>query len=215
MVTPTYGGRRVRVRLSNRLGASSVTFVARRRSGAELVPGTSRRLRFGGKLAVTIGPGREVVSDAVGLRFRAFQDLAVSVHLRGPAGAASRHFLASQTSYSSAQASGDHADETAGSSFTGKLGSWSYLPMSRSGGPGASAPWLPSRFPHPPRPAAKPAFPGTPRGLPDRNRTEPGTSELPEFEKAGAEGGIRRRRCWENGKRSAPCGPRGPGSRLT
>src|SRR6185369_12889409 len=47
VVNPTYGGRRVRVRLSNRFGSAPVTFtaasIARRARGAELLPKTLRR----------------------------------------------------------------------------------------------------------------------------------------------------------------------------
>src|SRR5262249_45756643 len=82
IVTPTLGGRRVRVRLSNRFGRRPVTFaassIARRASGATLAARSSRRLRFGGKRAVTLQAGEEAVSDSVLLRFEAFDDLAVA-----------------------------------------------------------------------------------------------------------------------------------------
>jgi lysophospholipase L1-like esterase len=131
IVTPTLGGRRVRVRLSNRLGSGGVTFssafVARRRGAAALVAGTSRRLRFGGRPRVTIAPGREVVSDSVRLRFQAFQELAVSVHVQGTAAGASQHLVALQTSYSTRAGTGDHAGDGGAGAFTEELGSWPYL----------------------------------------------------------------------------------------
>jgi hypothetical protein len=43
--------------------------------------------------------------------------------------------------------------------------------------------------------AGFPTFTAKPRGLPDPNRTEPGTSHSAEVEKAGALGGTGRRRC--------------------
>ena len=122
IVTPTFGGRRVRVRLSNRFGRRPVTFatswIARRESGATLVPRSSRRLRFGGSRTVTIQAGEEVVSDSVPLRFEAFHDLAVSLYVRGASGPATEHLLALQTSYASPPGSGDHTGERAGDAFT-------------------------------------------------------------------------------------------------
>jgi hypothetical protein len=122
IVTPTLRGRRVRVRLSNRLGPRPVTFaaswIARRESGATLVPRSSRRLRFGGRRTVTIPAGEEVVSDSVLLHFEPFQDLAVSMHVRGASGPATEHALALQTSYASPPGSGDHTAEHAGDAFT-------------------------------------------------------------------------------------------------
>ena len=122
IVTPTFGGRRVRVRLSNRFGRQPVTFaaswIARRESGATLVSHSARRLRFAGRRAVTIPAGEEVVSDSVLLRFRPFQDLAVSVYVQGASGPATEHELALQTSYASPRGSGDHSGEQRGSAFT-------------------------------------------------------------------------------------------------
>jgi lysophospholipase L1-like esterase len=122
IVTPTLGGRRVRVRLSNRLGARPVTFaaswIARRESGATLIPHSSRRLRFGGRPTVTIPAGEETVSDPVLLRFQPFQDLAVSLYVQGASGGATEHLLAFQTSYASPPGTGDHTAERAGDAFT-------------------------------------------------------------------------------------------------
>src|SRR5262249_36875471 len=63
VVNPTLGGRRVRVRLSNRYGAQPVTFdavtVARRASAAGVVADTIRTLRFKRRRTVTIPPGGE------------------------------------------------------------------------------------------------------------------------------------------------------------
>ena len=80
ILTPTYGGSTLRVRLSNRFGDGPVTFahvtVARRQAGAALVPGTTaREVRFGGRRSVTVAAGRDVVSDATTFSFRAFASL--------------------------------------------------------------------------------------------------------------------------------------------
>jgi lysophospholipase L1-like esterase len=131
IVNPTLGGRRVRVRLSNRFGSGPVRFrsalLARRRTGAALVAHTSRRLLFDGKRRVTLGPRQEVVSDPVTLPFRAFQDLAVSLHVAGSTPPASEHQIALQTSYVAGPGSGDHTSEASGRAFTTTLESWPYL----------------------------------------------------------------------------------------
>jgi lysophospholipase L1-like esterase len=131
VVNPTLGGRRVRVHLSNRYGADPVelasAFIARRASDAALVPRSARRLRFGRRRSVAIPPGGEVVSDDVGLRFAAFEDLAISIHVRGTSDPSSQHFLALETSYATAPGAGDHAKDAAGTAFTRTVGSWPYL----------------------------------------------------------------------------------------
>ena len=122
IVTPTAGGRRVRVRLSNRFGDGPVTFsaasIARRAAGAALVPHSVRRLRFDGRRRVTIPAGQEVVSDGVRLRVAAFQDLAVSLHVRGASGPATEHVIALQTSYASPPGGGNHVADRQGDAFT-------------------------------------------------------------------------------------------------
>ena len=131
IVQPTLGGKRVRVRFSNRFGSGPVRFssatIARRASGARVVGGTLRRLLFGRKGAATILPGREIRSDPVDLSFRAFQELAVSVHVRGQSGAASGHLYAMQTSYATAPRSEDATREPGGGAFTERLTGWSFL----------------------------------------------------------------------------------------
>lgn len=121
-LTPTLGGSTLRVRLSNRFGTVPVTFthvtVARRRSGAALVPGTVREVRFRGRASITAGPGRDVVSDAVKLPFKASQSLAVDVHVAGNVGKPTEHFAARQTSFITPDGSGDHAGEVSGAAFT-------------------------------------------------------------------------------------------------
>jgi hypothetical protein len=57
--------------------------VALRRSGAQTVPGSSRRVTFGGKDTVTIPAGEREYSDAVKLSVGAQRDLAVSIFVRG------------------------------------------------------------------------------------------------------------------------------------
>jgi lysophospholipase L1-like esterase len=79
------GGSRVRVRISNAYGvrplAIGAAFVGLRSAGPALVPGSNRRLTFGGDPSATIAAGALIVSDPVELAVAPLSDLAVSVHL--------------------------------------------------------------------------------------------------------------------------------------
>ena len=79
------GGRRLRVRISNAHGSRALAIgaacVGLRSSGPAIVPGSNRRLTFGGDRSATIAAGALVVSDPVELPFAPLADLAVSVHL--------------------------------------------------------------------------------------------------------------------------------------
>ena len=121
IVTPTVGGSRVRVRLSNRFGTRPVTFasatIARRAEGSALVARTITPLTFGGERSVTAAAGTDVVSDPAPLEFDAFQPLAVSVHVREDVGAATEHRLGRQISYLTPDGAGDHTGDADGSAF--------------------------------------------------------------------------------------------------
>src|SRR5438093_6174662 len=79
------GGSTVRVRISNAYGirplAIGTACVGVRSSGPAVVPGSNRRLTFGGETSATIAAGALVVSDPVELALAPLSDLAVSVHL--------------------------------------------------------------------------------------------------------------------------------------
>jgi lysophospholipase L1-like esterase len=79
------GGRHLRVRISNACGtrplALGAAAVGLRQSGPALVPGSNRRLTFGGEPGATIAAGALVVSDPVELEVAPLADLGVSVHL--------------------------------------------------------------------------------------------------------------------------------------
>lgn len=131
IVTPHHGGSGTRVRLTNRFGDRPVRFehvhVALRQSGAELVPGSGRRLAFRGRQEVTIEPGASTVSDPVNLRFDAFQDLAVSMYAAHPTGPATEHLVAQQTSFLSAPGEGDHAADEAPKAFSATTTAWFFV----------------------------------------------------------------------------------------
>jgi hypothetical protein len=79
------GGSALRLRISNAYGTRPVVIgaacVGLRSTGPAVVPGSSRRITFGGEAGATIGVGALVVSDPVELAFAPLSDLAVSVHL--------------------------------------------------------------------------------------------------------------------------------------
>ena len=79
------GGGGLRVRVSNAYGtrplAIGAACVGLRSTGPALVPGSNRRLAFGGETRATIAAGALVVSDPVELDFAPLSDLGVSVHL--------------------------------------------------------------------------------------------------------------------------------------
>ena len=131
VINPTLGGRKVRVRLSNRFGADAVRLgavtSARRADGATVEAGSLRTLRFKGRRGVTIKPGGEVVSDPQRFAFDAFADVVVSLHVRGSSPRATAHPSSQQTSYMTAPGSGDRTAEESGEGFTSTLGTWPFL----------------------------------------------------------------------------------------
>jgi lysophospholipase L1-like esterase len=102
IVHTSIGGDRVRVRLSTfgtgplHVGAAHI---AVRATGAAIVPGTDRRLTFGGLPTALIPPGAVVLSDPVELDVPPLAHLAVSIFVPGSTGPATWHFEALQTSY--------------------------------------------------------------------------------------------------------------------
>jgi lysophospholipase L1-like esterase len=109
------GGSTLRVRVSNAYGTRPLAIgaarVGVRSAGPAVVPGSNRRLTFGGEPSATVAAGALVVSDPVELAFAPLSDLAVSVHLPGdlPASFGITGRYARQTNYISPP--GDFAAE--------------------------------------------------------------------------------------------------------
>jgi lysophospholipase L1-like esterase len=122
ILSPHFGGDRVRLHLSNRFGTRPVTFnrvrLALQRSGASLVPGSSRRVHFAGRSAVTVPAGHDVVSDPLRLSFAPFDDLAVSIYVDRSPGIPTEHWSARQTSYLTAPGAGNKTAARRGASFS-------------------------------------------------------------------------------------------------
>lgn len=103
------GGSRMRVRLSNEYGRIPLVVgsahIARQLAGngATIMPGTDRKLTFGGRSGVTIPAGAPVLSDPVELDAPALSNLAISIHLPKPTPVNTFHSLGVQTTYVSSQ----------------------------------------------------------------------------------------------------------------
>ena len=103
IVHTSIGGSKLRIRLSNEHGSTPLRIgearVALRSAGADIVPGSDRRLTFSGKSALTVPVGALALSDPVELAVPALSDLAISLHLPGKVQAATSHGNAYQTNY--------------------------------------------------------------------------------------------------------------------
>ena len=128
MVHTSVGGSGLRVRLTNAFGDEPVTFehvhAGLRRDGAALVPGSNRRLTFGGARSVTVPAGGIVYSDPLPGHVPAGRTLAVSLYVPRADGALTGHWMAMQTSYTT---DGDHTTEEAAAHWKQRTGSWPYL----------------------------------------------------------------------------------------
>lgn len=103
IVHTSYGGGQIRVKLSNLFGSSPVTFsavhIARSNGSSTIDVTTDRVVTFGGISQVTVAPGTEQWSDAIGLAIPTHSDLAVSAFVVGVAQWATGHTLARQNNY--------------------------------------------------------------------------------------------------------------------
>ena len=97
------GGTRVRVRVSNEMGATPLRIgaasIALRQSGAQTIAGSNRALTFSGAASITLPPGAPALSDPVDLSFAALSDLVVSLYLPASTPLTSVHPNPLQTTY--------------------------------------------------------------------------------------------------------------------
>lgn len=128
VVRTSVGGTGVRVRLSNAFGDRPLTldsvYAGIQKQGAELRPGSNRRMTFGGAHTVTVPAGGTAWSDPLPGRLPAATNLVVSLHSPDAGGPASGHWMALQSSYAT---QGDHTAEESGTAWTIPTGSWFYL----------------------------------------------------------------------------------------
>ena len=97
IVRLTEGGEQIRVRLTNRYGASPLTIgaatVALRAQGSTISPDTLQTLTFNGQPTATIPPGADLISDPVSMLVGPQADIAVSLYLPNANPAASIHLI--------------------------------------------------------------------------------------------------------------------------
>ena len=139
VIKPDLWSRQMRFRFSNAFGTKPVTFdtafVGLQMSGAAVAPGTNRPVTFGGKKTVTVQPGAQVWSDAVGLPFvhdaagpdLAGRKLAVTFHIPGDSGPMTWHAKAMTTSYVTAPDAGAIGELEDDSAYPASTTSWYFL----------------------------------------------------------------------------------------
>lgn len=97
------GGSRVRIELSNMVGAQPLevgaAHIALYKGKGSIVAGSDRALTFGGSPRITVPPGTLAVSDPVDLNVSPMADLAVSLYLPRDTGAPTAHNVALHTAY--------------------------------------------------------------------------------------------------------------------
>lgn len=129
VVHTSIGGAGLRVRLSNAKGNQAVTFdsvwVGQSAGGGAVVPGTNRRLTFGGATTTVIPPGATGLSDPLRGAVPAQQSLAISIHVKGASGALTAHNRAMQSTYKSV--TGDHAADESADAFATQSSAWFWL----------------------------------------------------------------------------------------
>lgn len=128
IVAPHRGGAVFRVGFSNRLGDAPLRIgpatIGRSAGGAEIKPGSLRRLRFDGRRSLKIPTGEQRFSDPVRLRAAAFERLAVSTYLPGRHPAVTRHAIAVDHAYVTQPGGRSYADRRSGRAFRHVIGSW-------------------------------------------------------------------------------------------
>jgi len=106
IIHTTIGGKKVRIRVSNLFGTTSLTIgaahIAVRDTGSGIVAATDHALTFGGRPFMAIPPGATILSDAVDMEVPAHTDLAVSIFVPDAMTEMTGHWSAQQTSYISA-----------------------------------------------------------------------------------------------------------------
>ncbi len=121
IISPLGSGCTVRLRLSNRFGATPVSFsrvrLARRLAGAAIDPASDTPVLFSGQSAVTLAAGEERLSDPVRFAVSALEDVAVSIAATDPGAAPTRHYVARQHAWLTMPGAGDHAADDAPTAF--------------------------------------------------------------------------------------------------
>jgi lysophospholipase L1-like esterase len=152
IVKPDLWSNTIRIRFSNAFGNQPVTFsavtVGLQEYGANIVRGTLAQVTFNGSKSVTIPVGQQIFSDAVKLTWVTDngngsgngagngnggnvsvdgRNLAVSYSVEGQTGPMTYHSGANQTSYITAQNTGDHTADLDGFWYEFTTTSWFFI----------------------------------------------------------------------------------------
>ena len=107
LVRTSLGGKKLRVRFSNALGAPALEIgaahIAIHDKGSAIVPATDRTLTFSRKPTATVYAGQVLVSDPVDLDLPPLADLAVSLYIPGDSGPPASHLFALRPAYVSGE----------------------------------------------------------------------------------------------------------------
>ena len=122
------GGSQIRLRLSNRYGekAAEIGHVTASLGGGPAANQAPKSLAFGGKRAVSIPAGGELLSDPLAMAVTPGADVLVSIHVTASPKQVTYHRMAKQDSFIATDAA-DHASDTSGAAFTKKTGSWYFM----------------------------------------------------------------------------------------
>jgi lysophospholipase L1-like esterase len=103
VIRPTIGGKRLRIRFSNELGATPLAIgeshIALIKANGIIVAGSDHPLTFAGETAVNIPAGAPMLSDPVELAVPAFTEVAVSIFLPKKAAPSTFHLLGQHATY--------------------------------------------------------------------------------------------------------------------
>ncbi len=139
IVKPDLWGNTIRIRFSNVFGRTPVTFrnvtVGLQEYSANVVEDSLTAVKFGGRRSVTIPAGQKGFSDPVHLSFVDDEDdrsvqgrnLAISYAVQGDSGPMTFHSGANQTSFITAQGSGDHTADPDAFAYQYTTTSWFYV----------------------------------------------------------------------------------------
>ncbi|MGI5338181.1 SGNH/GDSL hydrolase family protein [Streptomyces sp. CA-181903] len=130
VIHTSVGGTGARIHLSNLFGNRPLHLthasiaVSAGPGTAAAVPGTMRRLSFGGRVAVDVPAGGDAVSDPVPLTVAPASDLLVTLYSATPSGPVTLHPHARQISW---LARGDRTEDPGGASYTVRTPYWRYV----------------------------------------------------------------------------------------
>ncbi|EME97336.1 SGNH/GDSL hydrolase family protein [Streptomyces mobaraensis NBRC 13819 = DSM 40847] len=130
VIHTSVGGTGARIHLSNLFGNRPLRLthaslaVSAGPGTAAAVPGTMRRLSFGGQGAVSVPAGGDAVSDPVPLTVAPASDLLVTLYAAEPSGPVTLHPHARQVSW---LARGDRTEAVDGAAYTVRTPYWRYV----------------------------------------------------------------------------------------